>query len=64
MSALNTLLRPSSLSPIPQVAVIPDASHFVLFSEQEKVIPVIKHFLEGPAERPPFATPGTGFSPR
>ncbi len=63
MSALNTLLRPSSLSPIPPGRRDPGCQS-LRFSEQEKVIPVIKHFLEGPAERPPFATPGTGFSPR
>src|SRR5450432_3401458 len=34
-----------------ELAVIPDASHFVLFSEPERVIPVVKYFLEKPAKR-------------
>ena len=29
-------------------AVIPSASHFVLFSEQEMVIPIVRYFLEKP----------------
>jgi len=36
------------LIPTPELAVIPSASHFVLFSEQEMVIPIVKHFLEKP----------------
>jgi len=60
---LEHAIEAFELIPRAQLAVIPDASHFVLFSEQEKVIPVIKYFLEGPEERPPFATPGTGYHP-
>jgi len=51
------------LIPNAELAVIPDASHFVLFSEQERVIPVVKHFLEKPEKRIPLATAGTGYHP-
>jgi len=43
--------------------VIPDAGHFALFSEPERVIPVVKHFLEKPEKRIPLATAATGLSP-
>jgi pimeloyl-ACP methyl ester carboxylesterase len=51
------------LIPNVELAVIPDASHFVLFSEQERVIPVVKHFLEKPEKRIPLATAETGYHP-
>jgi pimeloyl-ACP methyl ester carboxylesterase len=51
------------LIPNAELAVIPDASHFVLFSEQERVIPVVKRFLEKPEKRIPLATAGTGYHP-
>ena len=43
--------------------MIPSASHFVLYSEQERVIPVVKHFLEMPENSIPLATAGTGYHP-
>ena len=46
-----------------ELGVIPDASHFVLFSEPERVTPLIKHFLEKPAERYPLATAEMGYRP-
>jgi len=46
-----------------ELAVIPSASHFVLFSEQERVIPIVKHFLEKPEKRIPLATAGIGYHP-
>ena len=51
------------LIPHAELAVIPDAGHFTLFSEPERVIPVVKHFLEKPEERIPVATAGTGYQP-
>jgi pimeloyl-ACP methyl ester carboxylesterase len=51
------------LIPDAELAVIPDASHFVLFSEQERVIPIVKHFLEKPEKRLPLATAETGYHP-
>lgn len=49
--------------PAAELAVIPDASHFVLFSEPERVIAVVKHFLEKSDQRIPLATPVTGYQP-
>lgn len=46
-----------------ELAVIPDAGHFALYSEPDRVIPVVKHFLEKPDERPPVATAGMGYHP-
>lgn len=49
--------------PNAELAVIPDASHFAPLSEPEKVIPIVKHFLEKPATRIPLATAGAGYHP-
>ena len=49
--------------PNAELAVIPDAGHFTLSSEPERVIPVVKHFLEKPLKRIPVATARTGYHP-
>lgn len=49
--------------PNAELAVIPDAGHFALFSEQARVIPIIQHFLEKPGRRLPVATAGMGYQP-
>lgn len=49
--------------PNAELAVIPDASHFVLYSEQERVIPIVKHFLEKPENRLPLGTAANGYRP-
>lgn len=48
----------SYFSQIPgaELAVIPDAGHFVLDSEPEKLVPVIARFLDRPDDKLPFAT--------
>jgi pimeloyl-ACP methyl ester carboxylesterase len=51
------------LIPNAELAVIPSAGHFVLFSEQERVIPIVKHFLEKPEKSIPLATAETGYHP-
>jgi pimeloyl-ACP methyl ester carboxylesterase len=51
------------LIPHAELAVIPDASHFALSSEQERVIPVVKHFLEKSEKRIPLATARMGYHP-
>ncbi len=51
------------LIPHAELAVIPDASHFALSSEPERVIPIVRHFLEKPANRVPLATAGVGYRP-
>jgi len=51
------------LIPHAELAVIPNASHFALSSEQERVIPVITHFLEKPERQLPLATANAGYHP-
>lgn len=45
-----------------ELAVIPDAGHFALFSEPERVSAVVKHFLEKQETRP-VGTAGMGYQP-
>ncbi len=50
--------------PNAELAVIPDAGHLTLFSEPERVIPVVKHFLEKPGKRDSrVSTAATGYHP-
>jgi pimeloyl-ACP methyl ester carboxylesterase len=51
------------LIPNAELAVIPDAGHFALFWEQERVIPAVQNFLEKPGKKIPFATAETGYHP-
>ncbi len=51
------------LIPNAELAVIPSASHFALASEQERVIPIIAHFLERPEKQIPLATANMGYHP-
>ena len=49
--------------PRAQLAVIPDAGHFVLSVEPEKLLPVVATFLDAPLPGLPFATQSSGFRP-
>ena len=49
--------------PSAELAVIPDAGHFALYSEPDRVIPVVQHFFEKPATRTPVAHAGLGYQP-
>jgi pimeloyl-ACP methyl ester carboxylesterase len=49
--------------PNAELAVIPDASHFLLFSEPERLTPIVKHFLEKPEPGLPRATAQMGYHP-
>jgi pimeloyl-ACP methyl ester carboxylesterase len=51
------------LIPNAELAVVPDSGHFALYSEHEKVIPIIQHFLEKSETRIPVATAGMGYHP-
>lgn len=51
------------LIPNAELAVIPDAGHFALFSEQERIIPLIESFLKRPRIRIPIATAAMGYQP-
>jgi len=57
--AIETLRR----IPNAELAVIPNAGHFALFSEPERVIPVVEHFLARPAKDIPVATAEMGYRP-
>jgi pimeloyl-ACP methyl ester carboxylesterase len=46
----------SRMIPSGQLAVIPDSSHFVLFSEPEKLLPTIAAFLDAPTPKVPIGT--------
>ena len=47
----------------PKLAVIPDAGHLAVYSEPERVIPVVEHFLEKPDAGIPVATAQMGYHP-
>ena len=53
----------SRMIPGAQLAIIPDASHFVLMSEPEKLLPTVAAFLDAPISKVPFGTPKTGYYP-
>jgi pimeloyl-ACP methyl ester carboxylesterase len=44
----------SRMIPNAQLAVIPDASHFVLFSEPDKLLPTVAAFLDAPTPKVPL----------
>jgi pimeloyl-ACP methyl ester carboxylesterase len=46
----------SRMIPNAQLAVIPDSSHFALFSEPEKLLPTVATFLDAPASKVPIGT--------
>ena len=60
---LEHAIETVKLIPNAELAVIPSASHFVLFSEPDRVIPIVKHFVEKPAKSIPLATAKTGYHP-
>ena len=51
------------LIPKAELAVIPNAGHFALFSEPERVIPIIAEFLQRSEDTLPVATAETGYQP-
>ena len=51
------------LMPCAELAVIPNASHFALASEPDRVIPIIKYFLEKPDQQITLATANAGYHP-
>jgi pimeloyl-ACP methyl ester carboxylesterase len=53
----------SRMIPNAHLAVIPDASHFLLFSEPGRLLPTIAAFLDAPASKAPLATLKTGYYP-
>ena len=49
--------------PNAELAIIPDAGHFLLYWDQQKVIPVIETFLSESSVKIPFASAETGYHP-
>ena len=60
---LDHSLEMYELIPKAELAVIPDAGHFVLNADQQKVIPAVVKFLNDPNDKLPFATTETGYHP-
>ncbi|HEX9510037.1 MAG TPA: alpha/beta hydrolase [Puia sp.] len=60
---LDHVLEAFQFLPNAELAVIPDAGHFALSSEQQKVLPAITAFLDPPVARLPFATTRRGYRP-
>ena len=60
---LDHAVETFKLIPNAELAVIPDTGHYALFSEQERVIPVVEHFLNRPDTGIPIATAETGYHP-
>jgi pimeloyl-ACP methyl ester carboxylesterase len=51
------------LIPNTEFAVIPDAGHFALFSEQDRVISLVENFLQKPKKQIAIATAEMGYLP-
>jgi pimeloyl-ACP methyl ester carboxylesterase len=60
---LEHAIETFKLIPNAELAVIPDAGHFALFSEQQRVMPVVEYFLGKRGKKIPFATAVTGYHP-
>ena len=56
-------LEMSRVIPNAQLAVIPDAGHFVLYEDPEKLLPIVANFLDQPISTVPFATTISGYHP-
>jgi len=61
--SLKHAVETIELIPNGELAVIPSASHFALFSEPERVVPIVKYFLEKPEKSVPLATAEIGYYP-
>ncbi len=60
---LEHLLETSRLIPNAQLAIVPDAGHFLLNEDPEKLLPIIATFLDRAESVVPFATTKTGYHP-
>lgn len=56
-------LHAYSTMPKAELAVIPDATHFLLYERPDKLEPVVAEFFSAPEERLPFGTIATGYHP-
>ena len=46
-----------------ELAVIPDATHFLLYDRPQRLEPIVAEFLSAPEQRLPFGTIATGYQP-
>lgn len=60
---LEHALYAYSTIPDAELAVIPDATHFLLYDRPWKLEPVIAEFFSAPARRLPFGTIASGYHP-
>lgn len=60
---LEHSIETMKLVPGAELAVAPSASHFAVFSEPERVIPIVQHFFEKPDRELPLATADLGYYP-
>jgi pimeloyl-ACP methyl ester carboxylesterase len=60
---LEHALYAYSAIPDAELAVIPDATHFLLYDRPWKLEPTLVEFFSAPAERLPFGTIATGYHP-
>ncbi|HVX05992.1 MAG TPA: alpha/beta hydrolase [Rhodanobacteraceae bacterium] len=60
---LEHALYAYSAIPNAEFAVIPDATHFLLYDRPWKLEPIVAEFFAAPAERLPFGTIATGYQP-
>ena len=56
-------LQACGVIPNAELAVIPDATHFLPFDRPWKLEPILVEFFSAPAERLPFGTIATGYQP-
>ncbi len=60
---LDHALDTFRLIPNAELAVIPDAGHFAMLSEPERIVPTIENFFNKPDARIPIATAAIGYRP-
>ena len=60
---LEHALYAHSTIPNAELAVIPDATHFLLYDRPWKLEPIVAEFFSAPEERLPFGTIATGYRP-
>ncbi len=60
---LEHLIETYRLIPNAQLAVVPDAGHFVLNDDPERLVPIVATFLDQPMSTVAFATTLSGYHP-
>jgi len=60
---LEHALQAYAAIPHAELAVVPDATHFLLYDRPGKLEPIVAEFFAAPEERLPFGTIATGYQP-